>query len=130
MSICWYCHWGWARPVVEIYNTATAALDDDEALLDFGPGHIVWADENFETSSIEGCLEPEWFDNPDYWPEREITPDQKRIVRQSLEKLLLVPEEIRCCEPEDYDDEHPENFPPPEGVIVIRKGDFESAGAK
>ncbi len=121
MGICWYCHWGWAVPVVDIYNEALAALDDDEGLLEYGPGHNVWCDENFQTSSIENCLKPEWFDNPSYWPDSdEITADQKRIVRESLEKLLAVPEEIRCCEPDDYDDEHPENFPPL--VEVVRKG--------
>jgi len=22
MGICWYCHWGWAKPVADIYDEA------------------------------------------------------------------------------------------------------------
>ncbi|GAH80793.1 unnamed protein product, partial [marine sediment metagenome] len=45
---CWYCHWGWAKPVAEIYTAALAALDGDSSLLEYGPSHIVWADENWD----------------------------------------------------------------------------------
>jgi len=50
MAICWYCHWGWAEPVVEIYLEALKCLDGNCGPL-LGPiSHIVWADENFNRS--------------------------------------------------------------------------------
>jgi hypothetical protein len=38
------------------------------------------------------------------------------IVVDSLRKLLLVPEHMRL-EPEDYDDENPQNYPPTFEVV-------------
>jgi hypothetical protein len=83
--------------------------------LKFGPSHIVWADENFENHNIEYCLKE--CDKPDKnhdYPEWEV-----EIIRRSLKEPLKIPEKSRCIEPEDYDDEHPELFPPK--VEVIRK---------
>lgn len=54
MSICWYCHWGWAKPVADIYEKAVDLLDGDSSPLEFGPAHVVWSDENFEMA--EECL--------------------------------------------------------------------------
>lgn len=55
MAICWYCYWGWAKPVAEIYQRALNDLNGYESPLLDGPGHIVWSDENFD--SAEWCLE-------------------------------------------------------------------------
>jgi hypothetical protein len=112
--ICWYCFWGWPKQVADIYCEALAALDGCDSLLLYGPGHIVWSDENWD--SAQWCLDH--FE--EYWGSHDPTPEEKRIVRESLEKLLLVPEEIRMCEPDDYDGEHPENFPPPAGIEMVK----------
>lgn len=70
--------------------------------------------------SILSCIRSH--DNPEPWQWRKWDTDEdKRIVRESLVKLLAVPENIRCCEPDDYDGEHPENFPPPSGMVMVKR---------
>jgi hypothetical protein len=80
----------------------------------FGPAHIVWEDENFETHHIQRCL-----DNFDRYSE-DLTEKQREVVRWSLEEMLKIPEHIRNPEPDDYDNEHPELYPPAEGVEMVR----------
>ena len=113
MGICWSCHWGWPKPVADIYHEALADLDGDNSPLYYGPGHIVWADENFD--SAEWCLEH--FD--EY--KGENSESGLAIVKRSLEELAKLPLSVRCAEPEDYDDEHPELFPPPEGMKMVKR---------
>ena len=55
MGICWYCYWGWPKQIAEIYKKALKELDGYSAPLHFGPAHIVWDDENFDSG--EWCLE-------------------------------------------------------------------------
>ena len=104
MSICWYCYHGWPKPVAEIYKRALADLDGDESPLHYGPGHIVWEDENFD--SAEWCLEH--FDEYKF----DHSESDLVIVRRSLEELAALPLEVRDGVPDDYDGEHPENYPP------------------
>jgi hypothetical protein len=112
--ICWYCYWGWAKPVADIYNSALIALGGDESPLHYSFPHIVWADENFEDENIQSCLE-----NIEEY-RSEYSDQDVSIVKWSLKELLKIPEEIRCPEPEDYDDEHPELYPPK--TETIRRG--------
>jgi len=105
MGICWYCYWGWAESVANIYKEALKKLSDYDSPLHFGPSHIVWEDENFETSSINFCLE-KFNDYRSYYTNEEL-----EIVKWSLEELLKIPENERCIEPIDYDDENPALFP-------------------
>lgn len=100
---CWYCYWGWAEPVVEIYNRWAEKIGSNA--LYFGPGHCVWADENFETEMIQACID-------DPYPGEDFSAEDFAGAINALKELLAVPEHIRCCEPADYDGEHPENFPP------------------
>ncbi len=115
MGICWHCYWGWPKQVATIYREAVSKLDGWNEGLTYGPGHIVWADENFYDDSIDFCLakcdDPESLER---WSANQIA-----ISRESLLKLREVPESIRC-EPEDYDDENPKNFPPAAGLIMER----------
>ena len=117
---CWYCYWGWAKPVAEIYLRALADLGGNEIPLDYGPGHIVWGDENFD--SAEWCLEhfDEYADG--------LSEHEKRVVRRSLEELVALPMEVRCVEPEDYDGEHPENYPPAVEVVHAEPPATEETG--
>ena len=108
MGICWYCHWGWAKPVADIYAAALAKLDGDESPLEYGPAHIVWGDENWEDGNIDFCIEA---CNDAGFLERFAQSDID-IVHWSLIELRKIPEDVRCCCPEDYDDERPELFPP------------------
>ena len=101
--ICWYCYWGWPKQVADIYDEYGADG------LDYGPGHAVWADENFETSSINIAIK---YCNQGEGDEQD---------RDALIKLLYIPEEIRCCCPEEYDNEHPENYPPPPGIEMVKR---------
>ena len=113
MGICWDCYWGWPKAVADIYDKALADLDGDVSLLHDGPSHIVWADENFH--SAEWCLE--------YFDEYKggISNQALMIVRRSLEELSKIKLAERCIEPADYDDAHPELYPPPKDVeMVIR----------
>ncbi len=87
-----------------------------EAALEYGPAHVVWSDENFDLA--ESCLKD--CDGPLY---RDWHPPAMEIVRRSLRELMALPPRIRNCAPEEYwdDGEHPENFPPPPGVEMIKK---------
>ena len=109
--ICWYCHWGWAKPVAEIYLRALKDLDGYDSPLLYGPGHVVWCDENFDLA--ESCLEN--FDQYKY----EYTQEELAIVRRSLEELAQIPMDDREIIPDDYDGENPENFPPTVPVLHI-----------
>ena len=111
MAICWYCHWGWSKPVADIYLEAVKRLDGDESPLLFGPAHVVWEDENFD--SAECCLETFGKYIGD-WADGEL-----EVVRWSLNELAKLPMELRCPEPDDYDNEHPELFPPSVEVVKI-----------
>ena len=115
MGICWYCTWGWSEQSVNIYKKYLDLLDGDDSVLHFGPGHIVWSDENFETEHIEFCLKEKWDNNKNF------TEQQWNIALESLKELLAIPEDIRCCCPEDYDDENPLDYPPREGIVMIKK---------
>jgi len=141
MMICWYCHWGWPKPVREIYDRAESEIDailDDlwlagegdglspeylsairtaecgEHALKFGPAHVVWEDENWgcARSCMKDCGAPGFSD----WP-----PAILDVVRRSLRELMALPAEVRNVEPKDYDGEHPENFPPPAGMEMVRR---------
>lgn len=111
-SICWYCYWGWPKVVADIFKDAKEKLDGDSHWLEFGPGHIVWSDENWD--SARWCL-----DHFDEYSDG-MTPEQCAIVRESLERLEALPLEAREVEPDNYDDQHPENFPPPDGVEMVK----------
>lgn len=116
MGICWHCHWGLPKPVADIFRKAVARLGGDGHALYYGPAHIVWDDENFEDRSVNWCLDQARNHRQDY-PWR--TDEECAIAAWSLERLLEIPEEIRCA-PEDYDGEHPENYPPPAGMEMVR----------
>jgi hypothetical protein len=113
MSICWYCHWGWAKPVAEIYQDALDALGGDESPLLYGPGHIVWDDENFDDRCIRICIKN--FDK--YSGDYSIK--QLCMVRISLLELLALSPEQRDIEPDDYDGENPQNYPPKCEVVKV-----------
>jgi hypothetical protein len=106
MGICWYCYWGWAEQVADIHDRAEEELG--ESAVHYGPAHIVFADENFEDGHIEWCItecdKVEEYENVDV--------DSAKRLKSYLEELLAVPEEVRCCCPEDYDGENPVLFPP------------------
>lgn len=113
--ICWYCYWGWPKIVADIYTKALKALEaigSTYFTLTCGPAHIVWDDENF--GSTKWCLEH--FDEySDGCSEAELA-----IVKQSLEELAKLPEEAWDIIPDDYDGQHPELYPPPEGIEMVR----------
>lgn len=111
-GICWYCHWGWAEPVALLHQEYVDRLGGDDSPLHYGIGHIVWEDENFETEHIQSCI-----NSPDC---DRYSPEENALVRESLHRLLEIPDEVRCCCPEGYDGEHPEAFPPPAGLTMIR----------
>lgn len=117
---CWYCHWGWPAPVMEIYRKGVEVAGD---MMDFGPAHVVWSDENFDTQCVQSCIDEfptfDWSDHVDMGS--DVTEETKAEVLASLKELLLIPEKIRYCEPDDYDGEHPENFPPPAGIVMVAK---------
>lgn len=113
MAICWYCHWGWAEPVVEIYLEALKCLDGNCGPL-LGPiSHIVWADENFNDISIKWCLK-----NFNKHKSKYNLIDQG-IIKRSLKELLKIPEDIRCPCPKDYNGIDPENYPSTVKTIKI-----------
>jgi hypothetical protein len=120
MGTCWYCHWGWPKLVMEVYKASEAKLieiDSYDRVLKFGPSHIVWEDENFDDGSIQFCLEFLVKERDKLY--KDYSDAELAICQESLEDLLKVPESVRCCIPNDYDDEHPENYPAV-GVEMVR----------
>lgn len=113
MGVCWYCHWGWAKQVREIYDRGLAA--SSERAMNYGPAHIVWDDENFQQWCVEACLKA-----CDTWKDPDISVEQIAVVRQSLIELLALPEDIREPQPADYDDENPRGYPPAPGIEMIQ----------
>jgi hypothetical protein len=111
MAICWYCYWGWPAQVTEIYRRGIHYAGFDA--MHYGPGHIVWEDENFDDESIQWCLAQE--------NRYELDPYDFEKVQDSLRELLAVPVHIRCCCPADYDGEHPENYPPDPALNYLSK---------
>lgn len=79
---------GWPKPVADIYQKALQALDGYESPLHYGPAHIVWDDENFD--SAEWCLE-----NFDKY-KGDYSDADLAIVKKSLEELVALPLETRC----------------------------------
>ncbi len=110
MGICWYCYWGWPEPIADIYKKALRKLNGANDVLHYGPAHIVWEDESF--GSAKWCLEN--FKKGDL-SERELD-----VVRWSLQELIKLPANILNTCPDDYDDEHPELYPPPNGMKMVQ----------
>lgn len=102
--ICWYCYWGWSTPVVEIYRRALEAAG--MSALHYGPAHIVWDDENFDRESVQWCLD-HFHEYCEDYPDAEL-----QVVKDSLTALLALPDAVRDPRPDDYDNEHPAQFPP------------------
>lgn len=105
MGICWYCHWGWSKAVADIYNKYRPIAGEDA--MHYGAAHVVWDDENFEREHVQWCL-----DNFEEYKRDDATPAENEAVKQSLIDLLALPDDVLNPEPADYDDEHPEAFPP------------------
>lgn len=119
--ICWYCYWGWPREIAEIYKRAEAAIDDleseprtGESCLQYGPAHVVWADENWECA--ESCIE----DCNNRNNCRDMSDTAIAIVKTSLQELASLPPHIRYAEPKDYDGENPADYPPPGGMEMVK----------
>ena len=117
-GICWYCYWGWPKPIADIYLRAKDDIDaiawsDGEHALKYGPAHIVWADENWD--SAEWCLKE--CDSTSFGDWNTATLE---IVRRSLRELAELPEDIRESQPAEYDGEHPEKYPPRDGLEMVK----------
>lgn len=122
--ICWYCHWGWAKPIADIFLKAKEALGGNDELLIYGVGHIIWADENFSLAHVNKCLSdwPDWVDSTRDLNKsgiKDVSLGECLIVRYALQQLADIIESIPEVEPEDYDGEHPENYPPLGEVVKV-----------
>ena len=78
-----------------------------ESAMHYGAAHIVWDDENFGREHVQWCL-----DHFEEYKHKEATTAENEAVKQSLLDLLALPDEVLYPWPDDYDDEHPERFPP------------------
>lgn len=103
--ICWYCYWGWPKPVADIYDA-----HGGEAL-NCGPGHVVWGDENFDDSSIDFCM-------------GEAAKEGDENCRRSLVALRALPLSVRVPR-QDYQDLEteatPEIYPPPPDLPMVKR---------
>lgn len=112
MGLCWYCYWGWSRPVADIYLEAVNRLKGDDFPLLYSASHIVWEDENFHCA--DWCLE----NFEEY--KGDFTDDELAVVRWSLEELLKLPASVKEIIPDGYDDWNPELYPPTVEVVKVR----------
>jgi hypothetical protein len=96
----------WAEPVKQIYREALSDLGGDDGALDFGPGHIVWSDDNLTDEDVKFCLS--WCEpgSPMYdsYIER-FGEDGLAVAKRALERLDLIPEDERGDDPQDYDED-------------------------
>ena len=111
--ICWYCYWGWPEQVFAIYKKGFDVVG--ESGMDFGPAHIVWADENFDAESIRWCI-----DNAE-WHRGDLADEDLAVVVEGLHELLALPENILCCVPSDYDGYNPQAYPPPDDLRMVKR---------
>lgn len=122
MGICYWCHWGWPKPISDIFKKAEADIDALEGpgngsdRLEYGPSHIVWSDENWEDSHIDHCLEKCGMGEYLEWPLKIID-----IVARSLRELKKLPLALRTT-PDAYedDDDNPQLYPPPAGQEMVK----------
>lgn len=129
MEECWYCHWGWAAEVWQIYARAKADIDalgadvGGERAMHFGPAHVVWEDENWDSTAF--CIGEcdEWLAGrlPNHAYAGQFTPEVLAIIRRSLVELAALPEAVREPCPAGYDGERPERFPPPAGMTMVKR---------
>lgn len=106
---CYFCYWGWPKPIAEIYQRAYKDLEDlaetehDDAnwleyenpydVLHFSFGHLVWEDENWNQASWsheEGINNPEKYKN--------LSIGQKAILLRSLCELHHINDNIKYCQ--------------------------------
>ena len=83
---CWYCKYGWPKPIRDIYDWAVQIVGESD--LTYGYAHIVWGDENFD------------------WAERllaECPDDVDTVVKESLRRLAQVPMEMREMPDSDFE---------------------------
>lgn len=75
------------------------AYDFTEAFLekwpssDYGPAHIVIADNNYEDENIQWCLDN--IDNPEYLHDRDWQPGERQATIDMLQELLSWPLSFR-----------------------------------
>jgi hypothetical protein len=115
-GLCWYCYWGWPKPIADIYDKYAAIIGSHA--LEYGRAHVVWADENFDDESIRLCIER--------LRDPEDDADDDALVVETLRALALVPREMReADEHVGYDNDspehHPKNFPPPPEWVMVRR---------
>lgn len=99
-GVCPYCHFGLPSKTQEVWDRF--GCEDDEFA--FGPGHIVFSDENLEDHQLTWCLErvaeaekmspKELADNYPVCVE----PNGLGQVKAALLALLEIPEAERCWE--------------------------------
>ena len=119
--MCWYCHWGWPKAVALIYKEALRRLEGDNSPLDYGPAHVVWADENFDCA--ESCL-----GDFDKYADR-LSEDEQEVVRWSLEQLAKIPLSERDPAQDDWHN-NATAHPPPDGVELISTPEIEGWAAE
>ena len=111
--MCWYCYWGWPEPIAKIYKEALEKLGGYDSPLDYGPGHVVWADQNWD--SAQWCLDHfDEYINPDH------TEEDMKVARWALEELVKLDLEAIDPVPEggNEDDNHVA-YPPIRPVVKV-----------
>jgi len=116
--MCWYCKWGWPKPVADIYDKYVAL--GAFSAMHWGPSHSVWEDENFARHHVQSTIED--IDNGQFCDGH--SPEDIALVRSSMVELLALPDEV-LNPGADYDaaDDSAlvEDFPPPDGMEMVRR---------
>lgn len=112
MGLCYYCHWGWPKPIADIYDKYLEIAG--QSAMHFGPAHVVWEDENFERHLIEWCLV-----EADTYRAYDCTDEEHEAVKQSLRELLTLPDAIFVVPEGGWDD--PDKHPPHDGIERVRR---------
>ena len=81
---CPYCKFGLTPAVKALYERFS--FDPDDMNYSYGPGHVVFADENYDDESIRFCLNAARESDHEYAEEAE----------KILAELLAIPESERA----------------------------------
>lgn len=84
MGYCWFCTHGWPKAIRDIYDEHIKVAG--YSAMHFGPAHVVWEDENFD--SAQWCL-----DNFDEYS-GDHSAEELAAVRASLVALLALPANV------------------------------------
>ncbi len=104
---CWWAHWGWPKPIADIFLQAKEKLGGDPMPLLIGPSWITWNRRMFELDyfALQGVVSCP--------TRRKVTKDQLAVIKWSLEELCKLDGRMKRRPVESYG-KNAKDYPPPD----------------